>query len=133
MSKGSLMKYFRPHEFECKCYKCGLGFAAMDVDFLDRLDMARMYADYPFILTSAIRCEAHNKDVGGLDNSAHLRGLGADIETKSSYARFKVLYGLVKAGFKRIIIYKTFIHVDDDPSKPQEIVDVGWLNLVKAA
>lgn len=119
------MKHFRPTEFQCRCqYHCGLGFAQMDADFLDRLEMARIYANVPFTLTSAIRCEKHNEDEGGKDNSAHLSGLAVDISTPNSHYRFKILYGLIKAGFRRLGIYKDFIHVDDDQTKAPE---VSWL------
>lgn len=122
------MRHFRPSEFECQCYKCGLGFAAMDVDFLDRLDMARLYGGVPFKLTSAVRCEQHNRDVGGLEDSAHLakpKCKGVDIATPNSHVRNRVVYGLIKAGFHRIGIYKDYIHVDDDPSKPPQVLWIG--------
>lgn len=115
------MKKFRPHEFECQCFKCGLGFAAMDVDFLDRLDLARLYADVKFKLTSAVRCEQHNRDEGGLEDSSHLKGLAVDIATPTSHIRNRVIFGLVKAGFHRYGIYDDYIHVDDDPSKPPKV------------
>lgn len=113
---------FGAHEFECKCYKCGLGLKDMDEDFISRLELARVIAGVKFILTSAIRCEAHNRNVGGSETSAHLKGLAVDIKAEKSHERFKIIYGLIKAGFKRILIYKDFIHVDEDPSKPQEIL-----------
>lgn len=115
-------KLFKPHEFECGCGKCGLGFPAMDQDFLDRLELARTLSRSKFVLTSAVRCEEHNRNVGGLDNSAHLKGLAVDIATPTSNVRYEVLYGLIKAGFKRIGIYNNFIHVDEDTSKPQAVI-----------
>ena len=119
------MKYFRPHEFNCRCGKCGLGFPAMDVDFLDRLDSARIYANVPFKLTSAYRCEDHNRDEGGTEGSAHTKGVAVDIAIQSSHVRFKVLYGLIKAGFNRIGVYENFIHVDDDMTKAPEVCWFG--------
>lgn len=116
------MKYFQPHEFQCQCYKCGLGFDDMDEDFLEMLGMARLYAKYPFRLTSAVRCEEHNRNVRGREDSAHLKGAAVDISTPSSHARQRVLYGLIKAGFHRFGIYEKYIHVDNDRSKPAEVV-----------
>jgi len=45
-----------------------------------------------------------------------------DIQARTSYYRFKIVYGLIKAGFTRILIYKTFVHADTDPNKTQEII-----------
>lgn len=116
------LKFFKPHEFECKCNKCGLGISAMDEDFLDRLDMARAISGVRFDLSSAIRCEAHNSTIErAKPNSSHLSGLAVDISATTSHQRFQVLYGLIKVGFRRIGIYKNYIHVDDDPSKPQRV------------
>ena len=52
----------------------------MDKNFLQKLDRARDVAGVPFIITSAYRCEQHNKNVGGKPNSAHLRGYAVDIK-----------------------------------------------------
>ena len=120
------MKYFKPHEFQCCCkYDCGLGFAQMNPDFLEKIEFARMLADVPFSLNSAIRCEKHNSDVGGSPDSSHMLGLALDIRTPDSRARYKILYGLIKAGFNRIGIYETFIHVDDDKNK---VPQVTWFS-----
>lgn len=120
------MKDFRPHEFECVCkYDCGKGFAQMDAEFLEKLQWARTLSNCPYDLSSAIRCERHNRDEGGLENSSHVNGFAVDIRTPNSRIRFRVLYGLIKAGFTRIGVYKTFIHVDADDSKVPEVV---WYN-----
>lgn len=118
--------YFRPFEFQCCCrHECGKGFAQMDMAFLNKLEFARMISGVPYKLSSAFRCPEHNKDVGGSEDSSHLKGFAVDIKTPDSRTRFKVLYGLIKAGFTRIGVYETFIHVDDDPDKAPE---VSWFN-----
>ena len=94
----------------------------MDPYFFERLEIARLYADVPFRLSSAFRCIPHNRDVGGVEDSAHTKGLAVDIRIPDAYTRFKVLYGLIKAGFKRIGVYETYIHVDDDQTKSSEVV-----------
>lgn len=93
----------------------------MNPDFLEKLEFARIISGVPYKLSSAFRCSAHNLDVGGREDSAHMRGLAVDIKTPNSRIRFHVLRGLIKAGFNRIGIYNTFIHVDDDTSKPAEV------------
>ncbi len=115
------MNFFTPDEFECSC-GCGLGFNDMNSDTLAMLDEARLVAGTPFNLNSAIRCEDHNYREGGRDNSAHLTGHAVDIEAESSSQKFDILRGLIVAGFNRIGIYADFIHADNDPSKPGQVV-----------
>jgi len=96
----------------------------MDEDFVLRIDRARHYAKVPFVLTSSIRCAEHNLKVGGSETSSHPKGLADDIECLTSYHRYRILYGLMKAGFTRFKIGINFIHVDDDQDKPKELI---WL------
>lgn len=114
------MKYFKPEEFNCPdCQH-----EQMDDNFLIRLELAREYAFTPFSINSGWRCEKHNKEVGGAPTSAHLFGKAVDIQATTPRQRFRILYGLIKAGFTRIGIAKTFIHADSDGTKDAEVV---WL------
>ena len=96
----------------------------MDEGFLDSLDNARTIAGIPFIITSAWRSPEHNKKVGGTPNSSHLKGLAVDIVADDSRKRFTILQALIAAGFTRIGIAKTFIHVDGDTEKDPRVT---WL------
>lgn len=96
----------------------------MNEEFLQRLDEAREYAGIPFIINSAWRSEEDNKRVGGKPNSSHLKGLAVDIKATGSRQRGLILDALRSVGFSRIGIAKTFIHVDMDFDKDQ---DVTWL------
>ena len=93
----------------------------MQEAFLKRLDYARDLAGVPFRITSGYRCPRHNARVGGKPNSAHTRGWAADIAAEDSETRARILFGLIKAGFRRMGIdcKRGFIHVDDDPEKPR--------------
>lgn len=114
------MKYFTLEEFRCPC--CGEN--KTDILFIERLDHAREHTDIPFKILSGYRCEKHNKEVGGVIDSAHTKGLAADIACTNSYQRWKIIDALKLVGFRRIGIAKTFIHVDEDMSKP---LDVIWV------
>lgn len=114
-------KHFSDKELSCKC---GCGFKTTDSLFLDKLEIAREIAGIPFIITSAARCKEHNKAVGGVDTSAHTKGLAVDIAFKDSHSCYIILRSLYDAGFKRIGINfaKSFIHCDVDESKPQGVL-----------
>ena len=114
-------KHFSDKELSCQC---GCGFNITDKDFLNKLELAREIADIPFKITSGARCNKHNKEVGGVDDSAHTKGLAVDIAFKDSHACYVILWSLYQAGFKRIGINfaKSFIHCDVDESKPQGVL-----------
>jgi len=116
-----MSRHFKDSELECKC---GCGLNNFSDDTLTKFDIAREYAQVPFVINSACRCEKHNKEVGGKEDSSHVLGKALDIKATDSRTRARVLYGLVMAGFNRIGIAKTFIHADDDDTKPSQVV---WL------
>ena len=113
------MNYFTQKELSCKC--CDKYF--FDEKTLEMLNEARKIAGIPFIITSGYRCEKHNKEVGGVVGSAHTKGLAVDIRFRNSNELFKIIKGLIMAGFVRIgINYKSkFIHTDTDATKPQKV------------
>jgi hypothetical protein len=94
----------------------------MNPVLIGMLDGARELAKVPFVINSAFRCVTHNANEGGRDRSAHTYGLAVDIACSNNHARFRIMYGLIKAGFTRIIVYKSFIHADIDGTKPNEIL-----------
>lgn len=105
-------------EFSCPC--CGKN--KMDPQFLLDLDRAREFAKVPFIINSGYRCPIHNKTIkGSSPTSSHKKGLAVDIRAKTSRRRYRVLEGLILAGFTRIGIADTFIHVDSDDEKANEV------------
>jgi hypothetical protein len=116
------MRYFTLDEFDSPD-EPGSG-AKMDAAFLAKLDEARHIAGVPFRINSGYRSEAHNRRVNGSKGSSHLKGLAADISATTSNRRYLVLSALIRVGFRRIGIADTFIHVDADESKPQNI---SWL------
>ena len=113
------MKYFTLDEFDSPDHK-GSG-VNMDSNFLELLDNAREIAGIPFKINSGFRTKKRNQEVGGVSNSSHLIGVAADIAIQSGNERFVVLNALIKAGFKRLGIAKTFIHCDTDLSKSNSV------------
>ena len=134
------MKYFTSKELGCTSdnYTC------MDPIFLDWLGAVRAYANVPFIINSGYRTVEHNTEVGGVEDSAHIKGMAVDIKCTDSATRYKILKACFFAGIPdhilkqikeheestgrvsipRIGIGDTFIHIDIDDSKPQDVI---WL------
>ena len=86
------------------------------------LDAARKIYGKSMRVTSGFRTEFHNKKVGGVVSSSHLKGLAADIACSESKNRFEMIKALLEVGFKRIGIASTFIHIDIDKDKSQNVI-----------
>lgn len=114
------MKHFELKEFDSPDSP-GSGIK-MNREFLAKLDFARDDADIPFIITSGYRTKEHNERVGGIDSSAHTKGYAADIACRDSRSRHIIVTSLILAGFDRIGIANTFIHVDSCPEKPKNVI-----------
>ena len=106
----------------------------IDPELLWFLDLLRDELGRPLSISSCCRCPAHNLKEGGKKNSAHLKGLAADLKVNGSRQRFELLIKIFIVneiakrkglkGINRIGIAKTFIHIDIDDSKPRR---VAWL------
>jgi uncharacterized protein YcbK (DUF882 family) len=114
------MKHFKVEEFESPDIK-GSG-NMMSECFLEMLGEARGVANISFNITSGYRSPEHNKSVGGVLNSSHLKGMAVDIKCSDSRKRSIIVSSLIKAGFTRIGIASSFIHVDNDPDKSQNVM-----------
>lgn len=94
----------------------------MDNDFLQMLDIARQIADIPFKINSGYRTKEHNEKAGGKSDSSHLVGKATDIAYKDSRERYIIITSLQEAGFNRLGIAKTFVHVDNDQTKAPNVI-----------
>ncbi len=89
----------------------------MSDSFMIKLISARRLAGVVFRISSGYRTTFQNSLVGGVSDSSHLRGLACDIVCSGALSRKLILFALMSVGFRRVIVYDTFIHVDDDYSK----------------
>lgn len=126
MNTFKFAPHFTEEEFTCRC---GCGTLTVNQGFLERLERARVRAEVPFSVISGGRCPTHNAAEGGVDRSAHeatelKESCACDIAARGSRSRFIILKSLLDAGFTRIGIAETFIHVDEDVTKPPMVV---WL------
>jgi len=100
----------------------------MDENFLQMLDEVRDKFGKPIVINSGYRSQEHNAAVGGKPKtetskgSSHMYGLAADIKCDNSVDRFHLIFLLQETGFQRIGVAKTFIHVDLDLEKSQQVM-----------
>lgn len=100
---------FTVKELSCKCGIC-LD-QVIDVYLVCKLQNLRDSIGKPVMITSAYRCERHNKSVGGSPNSQHLVGKAADIYVTGMepVELAKIAY---LQGFKGIGVAQGFVHID---------------------
>ena len=108
-SRKKIAKNFRAWEFDCHCSRCKE--TLIDEKLIEELQKLRDKLGLPVTIISGYRCNAHNRDVGGVPKSQHKLGRAADI----------VVYGLTPyevwidcKDFKGLGYYPTrgFVHVD---------------------
>jgi uncharacterized protein YcbK (DUF882 family) len=114
------LKHFLLSEFDSPD-ALGSG-SKMQSEFLKKLDNARGISGLPFKINSGYRTIAYNTKIKGAANSAHTKGWAADIAYTTGAEGYKILRSLQEVGFNRIGIYKTWIHVDCDPSLPPNVI-----------
>lgn len=90
-----------------------------------RLDRARQLAGIPFVVNSSYRSPAYEVSKGRSGTSAHCHGRAFDIKCRSSRERFKIVSSALNAGFTRIGIYPSFVHLDDSPEHDQCVIWYG--------
>ena len=93
-----------------------------DPDLVRLLDEARAAAGIPFVITSGLRTQERNGEVGGADASAHVTGHAVDIRCATGRHRFLILRALLEVGFRRIGVYDRHIHADTQQNLPQDVI-----------
>lgn len=101
-------------------YLCNLRVANPQYWFIivPTLEMLRAYLETPITITSGVRSIQHNKDVGGVPTSDHLKALAADIKFANFDAlKFEAIKFLISLPtVRKVHLYSTFLHVSFDPT-----------------
>lgn len=103
------LNYFTENELQ----KVSSSPAHFNTESLKRLDRAREIAGIPFVITSAYRSPEYEASKGRSGTSAHTMGRAFDIACTTPRNRWKIVHAAIAAGFTRIGIGKSFVHVDD--------------------
>lgn len=109
------IRFFRREEFRCRCggKYCG-GFPAEPREGLVReAEALRAHFGGAVIVTSGVRCQRHNKNVGGVANSRHLTGKAMDFRVAGHSAREVVAYLGKRKGIRYVYaIDGNHVHMD---------------------
>lgn len=71
--------HFARWEFACDGDDCSGFPVEMDAALLEKLEALRTALGRPVVITSGLRCETRNAEVGGIAGSRHLSGKAADL------------------------------------------------------
>lgn len=110
------IEYFTRDEFACPCPRCG-GFPAESEEKLVRLaEQVRKHFDAPAIISSGVRCQAHNDELpGSVPNSRHVRGKAADFRIKGKTGAEVLAYVQTLPNVRYAYnIDGTYVHMDVD-------------------
>lgn len=115
------IEYFDREEFRCQCKgKYCNGFPVEPQEKLVRtVNEIRKRLGVPVTIVesggSGVRCEIHNKNVGGVVNSDHLTGNAADLHSSKSPEEMARVAEEVMGDTGQIGIYSWGIHVGINP------------------
>lgn len=101
--------------------------ACVDPQLIYMLQQLEQKTGYPIFssINSGVRTPYWNRKVGGVSNSSHEipNCKAVDIKASNIAVRNKLVYMAREVGFKRIGVGNTFVHLDIDINKSQ---NVAW-------
>lgn len=114
----SLSPNFRVSEFACRGQGC-CDTVLIDDALVQHLQAIRDHFGKPVMLNSGYRCPSHNRAVGGVTGSRHLKGQAADISVQgiapAEVAKYAEQIGILGIGLYETDADGYFVHIDTRP------------------
>lgn len=110
---GRRSRFFRPSEFASK----GNGRVRIEARLLSALDRVRADSGHPIRIVSGYRDPRHNRAVGAVRDSQHVRGTAVDLDLRGlgAQARYRQMWYLIRHGFTSFGSYSAkpnLLHAD---------------------
>ena len=103
------------NEFKCRCQRKSCHFTLIAPSLIHSYFLLRDICGHGLNINSGYRCQAHNEDVGGIDESSHTTGHAIDIDTSRLAKDAKQrLIVLAERYFDFVKVYKNFIHCHNE-------------------
>lgn len=116
---GKLSEHFDASEFTC--HHCGAGADKISRRLIELLEKLRTACgDKPLHINSGYRCEAHNRAIGGAQDSQHMHGTAADVATPE---------GMTFESFKRAVESLPFDGIGYYPPLGDDDSDESWIHV----
>lgn len=108
------IRYFTRREFACKCGRYCDGYPEqMRQEVVQAAEKVREYFGAPATVSSGLRCQQHNANVGGVSNSRHLSGKAVDLCVRGRSAQEVLAYVQSLSDIRyAYAIDAQFIHMD---------------------
>lgn len=108
------IKHFKRSEFKCKCGKHCNGFPVEPKEKLVKVaDRVREHFGNRITVSSGVRCEQHNANVGGVANSRHKQGKAMDFCVSGMSASMVLAYVQKQPEIRyAYAIDNNFVHMD---------------------
>ena len=108
------IKYFKRSEFACKCGKYCDGFPVEPKQTLvQTADKIRAHFGAPATVSSGVRCEKHNANVGGASGSRHKLGKAMDYSVKGVSGKELLAYAQAQPEIRyAYLIEGDWVHMD---------------------
>ena len=110
------IKYFKKSEFACKCGKYCNGYPdEMKKGVVTVGDRTREHFGSPAFVSSGLRCEQHNANVGGVENSRHKTGRAMDFRIEGKTSAQVLAYVKKQPEIRyAYAIDSQYVHMDSD-------------------
>lgn len=117
-------KNFRDEEFVCRCGRCAWSKPCVGLVSAELMGACQRVRDAyggPVRVTSGRRCPSHNRDVGGVSNSYHTRGLAADLTADDMLRLADACVSVEELSY--IEMHDRYIHVDVGRVRRSRVID----------
>lgn len=113
-------QYFTNNDFKNCIPACNIN--DMSEDLMILLDKMRKIINQPIIINSAYRTKEYERKKGRNGTSSHCKGNAVDIRCTTDSYKFLIVQTALSLGIKRIGVGDTYIHIDIDKDKTQNVI-----------